>query len=455
MAKISFTLSLALAAVLGTSQAAMAMTYGETVLKPASDVRVADLPAGHWATNATQVVLANDILALDNGTFQGDRVLSPAELEYAMSRLATTAEEIAAKGVNTELRAAIGNAPTGDGPVTRLKLAQTLASFLDACASQELVAIAAASQDASRFTDVGAGVPKAVDKVVDKYKVMTGYPDNTFRPAVEVTRYQMAAIAYNVLNSMRMAPLALRPVVTVTNEPSGTTIIVQRPGTETQATLPVEVVTPGRLNFRERAPLHLSYQAVNTNNVSNGTPFAAVPVEGMLTIYNGPLMLQNVTDLRVNVTTSTAVDSEFRMGYANLKSGMFQLIPYVGAHLGLGTTAPAGGIQYDSYVGGSYGAIFSVTPNSVLEFHASLGQTQLLGAGRFNSTFQPLAYPNALGSALTNYGLGADFYVAPNICLTLGANNWQNPTSLASGNVTNALGVVDTMGLNLGIGSRF
>ncbi|MDB5095982.1 MAG: hypothetical protein JWM80_403 [Cyanobacteria bacterium RYN_339] len=454
MAKLSLTLSLALGAVLCTTQAALAVTYGEAVLKPASDVRVADLPAGHWATNATQVVLANDILTLDDGTFQGDRLLTAAELEHAMGTLASTAEAIAAKGSNAKLRAAIGNVATGDGPITRLKLAQTLASFLDACASQELVAIAAASQDASRFKDVGASVPPAVTTVVDKYKVMTGYPDNTFRPDGDVSRYQLAAIAFNVLNTMRMAPLAQRPVVAQTNGGT-TTIIVQQPTPESQAVLPVEPVATGRLNFRERAPLHLSWQAVNTSNVSSGTPFAAVPIEGMVTIYNGPLMLQNVTDARVNVATSNSVDSEFRMGYAGLKSGMVQLIPYVGAHVGLGTSAQTIGIQYDSYVGASYGAIFSVTPNDVLEFHATLGQTQLMSAGRFNSAFQPQAYPNALGSALTNYGLGADFYIARNICLTLGANTWQNPASLATGNQTNALGVIDTMGLNLGVGSRF
>jgi len=452
VAKLSTILSLAIGAVLLTSAPALAQTRGESVLKPASGDRVADLPAGHWATNATQVVLANRILELgEDGTFNGDRKLSGAELSAAMASLASTAEAIAAKGSNASLRRAIGRVPTADGPITRLQLAQTLSSFLDACASQELVAMAAANNDASRFKDVGASLPPAVTTVVDKFKVMTGYPDNTFRPNDQVTRFQMAAISLNVLNAMRMAPLALLPVAAPLPP---TVIVVQQPA----PVEPVEVlpVLPSvRLNFRERAPFHLAWQAVNTNNLTSGAPFATIPLTGTLTAYNGPLMLQSVTNARVNVAQTNTIDEELRVGFNGLKGGMFQAIPYVGAHLGLGTSGQTTGIQYDGYVGGTYGAIFSMLPTDTLEFHAQVGQSQLLGAGRSNSSFQPQAYPNALGTVLTSYGVGADFYVAPNICLTLGLNNWQNPASLAVGNQTNASGVIDTMGVNFGAGSRF
>jgi hypothetical protein len=449
-------LSVVVTTLLCSAPIALAETRGEAVLKPAGDTRIVDLPAGHWATNATQVVLANNIITLDDGAFQGDRLLTGAELEHAMAALASTAESIAGKGSNTKLRNAIGHVAVNDEPITRLRLAQTLSSFLDACASQELVAIAAANHDASRFKDLGASVPAAVSTVVDKFKVMTGYPDNTFRPDQRVTRYQMAAISYNVLNTMRTAPLAQLPVAA----PAQPTIIVMQQPTVTPAEpgepiVIVPAVPAGRLNFRERAPLHVSWQAVNASNISAGSPFATIPLEGMFTFYNGPLMLQNVTDLRVTPYKSNMLDTEFRAGYAGFKYGMLQAIPYVGAHLGMGTSAQAVGLQYDSYVGASYGGILSITPSDVLEFHAQMGQTQLLAAGRFNSAFQPQAYPNALGSVLTNYGVGADFYVAPNICLTLGFNNWQNPASLAVGNQTNATGIINTMGANLGIGSKF
>lgn len=449
---------MAVGAVLCTTQAALAETRGQAVLKPAGSTRVVDLPAGHWATNATQVVLANNIITLDDGAFQGDRLLTSSELDHAMRALTSTAEAIAAKGHNQKLRATIGRVPTGGSPITRLQLAQTLASFLDACASQELVAISAANQDASRFKDFGASVPPAVSTVVDKFKVMTGYPDNTFRPDGQVTRYQMAAIAHNVLNTMRMAPLAQLPVAAATPAPAQppTDIVVQAPPAPTpEPEVEVPAEPAGRLNFREKAPLHVSWQAVNNTNLTSGAAFGVIPLSAMITNYNGPLMLQNVTNGRINVYSSNQIDSEFRVGYNGFKYGMFQAIPYAGAHLGMGTTAQNIGIQYDTYAGATYGGILSIKPLETLEFHAQAGQTQLLAAGRFNSSFQPQAYPQAMGSVLSSYGVGADFYVSPNICLTLGLSNWQNPASLAVGNQTNALGVINTYGANIGVGSSF
>ena len=76
-------------------------------------------------------------------------------------------------------------------------------------------------------------------------------------------------------------------------------------------------------------------------------------------------------------------------------------------------------------------------------------------AGRFDGTFAPKGYPSAVGTALTTYGVGGDFYIARNICLSFGVNSWQNPTSLRVGDQTNALGITDTLGANLGVGSSF
>ena len=39
----------------------------------AADVQIADLPAGHWATYATQIAVANNLVTLENGQFMGDR----------------------------------------------------------------------------------------------------------------------------------------------------------------------------------------------------------------------------------------------------------------------------------------------------------------------------------------------------------------------------------------------
>jgi len=446
------SLPLAAALLLVTTSPALAATRAEMAVHPAGDTRVADMPAGHWATNATQVVLANNVLTLQDGAFHGNALLTGAELNAALESLTSIAETIASKGSNARLRAAIGSNEAGDGPVSRLELAQALSSFLDACASEQLVAIAASNNDAPRFKDLGAAVPAAVSTVVDRYKVMTGYPDNTFHPTESVTRYQMAAIAFNILNTMRIAPLAQRPVFIQGPAPEPKVIVVH------DAPVPVAVVPPApkvRDSFRQRSPYHLDYQAVNVDNVSGGNPFAVVPLSAMITGYQGPLMLQNVTNVRVNVLKDNMVDTEFRAGYAGFKWGMFQAIPYVGVNLGLGTSIPSTGTQYDTFVGATYGGILSLTPSDNVELYLQGGQAALLGGGRFNSSFQATNYPNVQGGLPLNYSLGADFYVAQNMCLSVGFGGWQDPAGLRVGSDDNAGGMINTLGGTLGVGSTF
>lgn len=471
MAKRLMALPLALAVVLGAQTVCLAQasdtvdttaqTRAEAAIDTTSDVRIADLPSGHWATNATQIAVANNILALENGTFNGQDKLTNAELRHAMDGLVNVAENIAGKGALTELRAAVGVIPNDETTVNRLQLAQTLNRFLDAAATAELVALGAMRSDAPRLKDLGRSVPTAVRNVVDKYTVMTGYPDNTFRPNEPVSRFQMAAVSLEILDDMREAPIAQLPAEPIAAEPQAPTVVVVPPMEEEEeviAEVPVDLTRPG---FRENAPIHLSWQALNATNLSGNAsasgfgPFSVVPVSGMFTGYQGPLMLQNVTNFRYDVLQSNLLDTEFRLGYGDLKWGMFQLIPYVGANIGLGTAIPNNSTEYSTYVGATYGGIVSLMPLNNLELWGNFGQSALLAGGRFNSGFQAQTYPNALGAFLSNYGVGADFYVAPNIALTASVNTWQMPQGLYIANDFRSGGVINTYGGNIGLGFSF
>ncbi|MFN3431263.1 MAG: S-layer homology domain-containing protein, partial [Candidatus Sericytochromatia bacterium] len=175
----------------GTTESTSATTRAEAAIQAPTDVMVADLPGGHWATNATQWAVANNILALENGQFMGNEELSSADLNQAMESLVNIAETIQGKGALPDLRAAIGTIPTTDAAVTRIQIAQTLARFLDVAKSHQLLALGAITPSASGFKDLGTQVPAAVTKVVDQYGVMTGYKEYTFKPQEQVTRYQM------------------------------------------------------------------------------------------------------------------------------------------------------------------------------------------------------------------------------------------------------------------------
>jgi hypothetical protein len=436
-----------------TESTTNATTRAEAAIQAPTDVMVADLPGGHWATNATQWAVANNILTLQNGQFMGNEVLTSADLHQAMESLVNIAETIEGKGALPDLRAAIGTIPNTDAEVNRIQIAQTLARFLDVAKSHELLALGAITPSASGFKDLGTQVPAAVKKVVDEYGVMTGYKDYTFKPNDEVTRYQMAAIAKTILDKMRQAPIAQQPAAPIAQEPTPPTVVVVPPSEpEVVAVTPVEDM--GRPNFRQNSPLFLSWQALNSNNFSGGTnQFSTIPVQGMLTGYQGPAMLQAVLDFRYDVLQTNLLNTELRLGYSDLKLGMLQFIPYVGANVGVGASNP-GSVQYDTFAGASYGGILSIMPMNNLELWGNFGQSYLLAGGRFNQSFQPTANVNALGTVLSNYGVGLDFYVSPNIALSIGANTWQQPADLRTATDLNA-GVLNTYGGNIGVGFSF
>ena len=456
MANRNLALTLALAAMLGTTPAfaqaedssmEAAPVIRADLIKMSSDVQVADMPGGHWASHATQVAVANNVLTLENGAFNGMRDLTTTELNQALQTLIVTAEQIAAKGPIPELRNIQSTIPMSDERVSRLTVAQTLAAFLDVANQHGLVAVAAPAATSTRFKDVGAAVPPAVTSVVDRYKVMTGFPDLTFRPNVAVNRFQMAAVAKEILDDMRQAPIAQQPIE------EAPTVVVVPPAEELEPE--IEAAPLSRPNFRANAPIALSWQALNYTNILNPAQgFTVIPVNGMLTGYQGPVMLQGIANFRYDLYSNNLLDTELRIGYSDLKWGMLQLIPYVGANVGLGTAIP-GQTEYSTYLGATYGGVLSLMPMDNLEIWGNLGQSALMTGGRWNQNFQPLAYLNSVGTMLTNYGVGVDFYVSPNIALTVGLNNWQMPTDLYVAQTGFSGSVIDTIGGNVGVGFSF
>lgn len=453
MARKTLWLSLSLAVCLGTGAPVFAQEEQKSqgtsgiradYIRSFPETLIADLPGGHWATHATQMAVANNVLQLEDDLFKGERALTTRELHGALQALASTAENIAGKGLIRELRGAVESVPQTDQLVNRIALAQTMARFLDAANQNGLLALAEPGATASRFRDMGATVPPAIMSVVDTYKVMTGFRDMTFRPNEIVNRYQLAAVATQILNDMRQAPLAQQPI-----EAPPTVVVVPEP-VEPEPE-PVSV----RPNFRANAPVALAWQALNYGNIlSDPATMSTIPVSGMLTGYAGPIMVQGISNFRYDMYTNNLFDNEVRVGYSDLKWGMLQLIPYVGANVGVGTAIP-GQTQFSTYVGATYGGILSVMPVSNVEIWGNLGQSALLGAARYNSAFQPMAYLGTSGTMLTNYGVGLDLYLTPNVALTLGVNNFQLPSDLYIAPTAFSGTVLDTIGGNVGFGFSF
>ncbi|MEB3284574.1 MAG: hypothetical protein VKN33_04745 [Candidatus Sericytochromatia bacterium] len=455
MANKNHWLSLSLAICLGSGAPALAQRENQSppgiradYIRSFPDAMIADMPGGHWATHATQVAVANNVLQLEEDLFKGERALTTRELHGALQALASTAENIAGKGILRDLRGAVESVPQTDQLVNRIALAQTFARFLDAANQNGLLALGEPTTAASRFRDMGATVPPAIISVVDTYKVMTGFRDMTFRPNEIVNRYQLAAVATQILDDMRQAPLAQQPV-----EAPPTVVVVPEP-VEPEPEAEPEPAAP-RDNFRANARVVLAWQALNYGNLlSDPASLSTIPVSGMFTTYAGPVMFQGVSNFRYDMYTNNLFDTELRVGYSDLKWGMLQLIPYVGTNLGVGTAIP-GQTEFSTYLGATYGGILSLTPVNNVEIWGSLGQSALMGAGRFNSAFQPLAYLGTAGTLLTNYGVGLDLYLTPNLALTLGLNNFQLPSDLYVAPTAFSGGVLDTLGGNVGLGFSF
>jgi hypothetical protein len=251
---------------------------------------------------------------------------------------------------------------------------------------------------------------------------------------------------------MRQAPIAMQPA-TPEMQPPTVVVVPQQPQPPEQVAV-TPVAPMARPNYRQDVPLFLSWQALNSNNFTGGgAQFQTIPVQGMLTGYQGPAMLQAVLDFRYDILQSNLLNTELRLGYSDLKWGMFQFIPYVGATVGLGASNP-GTVQYDTYAGANYGGIVSLLPMDNLELWGNFGQSYLLAGGRWNQSFQPVANINAMGAVLSNYGVGVDFHVSPNIALSVGANTWQMPADLRTGTAFNS-GVINTYGGNVGVGFSF
>jgi hypothetical protein len=436
--------------------------WAELALPSGTDLLISNLPDTHWANTATRMAVANNIMMLENGSFNGDRILTETELKIAMTSLSTTLETLGHKGVNKSITAMVNGLSDTSSPVSRMRLAQSLSRFLMMAEKENMVAVGMTRSESYKYTDIGSRIPESVKTVVDRYKVMTGYPDKTFRPSRPVNRYEMAAITSEMLKMLREAPVASVPRdisddMAIVTPKIDVPAIVTPPRDSLDRTLSNidKSLTSRRVSFRQNAPVFLSWQAANINNIQNSAqPFNVVPVQGMFTLYRGPFMLQNVTNFRYNFLQDNLLDSELRLGLSELKAGAFQFIPYVGANAAAGASIRSNLTQYDTYAGLTYGGIVSVMPVKNLDLFANFGQSALLSAGRFGQDFFLFQNVNPANLALSNYGVGLDYYIAPTMALTLGVNTWQQPQNLRLGNAFNA-GVTNTVGGNLGLGFAF
>lgn len=187
---------------------------------------ILDLPKDHWSYPAVKVLVADlKIMPLKTANqFKGSDLLTRYELAEIFYRAVKKLEAVSGK----DLRKAGGPPPTvfvdvapahkqavdaivneyqimlpmpakkfwGEDPLNRYEIAFELYNYFNLLESLGNGNAPTRRNRISQIKDLPADhwAVKAVTEIVDKYQVMDGYPDGSFRGGKRLTRYEGAAI---------------------------------------------------------------------------------------------------------------------------------------------------------------------------------------------------------------------------------------------------------------------
>ena len=225
--KPHYTLSLVLASTLSVSAPAWASLASETFT---------DVPDGHWAQEGiAELAIKRDMMrGYPDGTFRGDLPFTRFQFALAMKELIDELERISKTSLRSDTPCLNTYADLGTAvernvvleisnayclfegvpgiqtsrfkpneQVSRSEVAKVIANLMDLADKKGIVRPRRA-KDYS-FSDVSDKnwAYQAIQKVSDDYGVMIGFPDNTFRPNDQLTRYQFAQAGYQTVPLIR------------------------------------------------------------------------------------------------------------------------------------------------------------------------------------------------------------------------------------------------------------
>lgn len=220
-------LSLALVSTAALSAPAFASLASETFT---------DVPDGHWAQDGiAELAIKRDMMrGYPDGTFRGELPFTRFQFALAMKELIDELERISKTSLRADescmntyadLGTAVerdvildmanayclfegvpgikGNAFNPNQQVTRSEVSKFIANLMELADRKDIVR--PRNKKAYAFSDVSKAnwAFDAIKTVSDRYGVMIGFPDNTFRPNDELTRYQFAQAGYQTVPLIR------------------------------------------------------------------------------------------------------------------------------------------------------------------------------------------------------------------------------------------------------------
>lgn len=398
-----------------------------------------DLPAGHWAESAvTQVAVDRHFMrGYPDGTFRGDQPFTRAQLAVSVAELIKQLEDQTHSSWQTEGLAGyqFKDLPTdpqaaatvldlanhyrlfegipgvtsltfeGEKQVTRYEMAKVVHRLLRLGEQRGVVDPTVLTSHPHAFSDLPttAWDYDSVKEVADRYQVMVGFPDGTFRGPEELTRYQFAASAAQTFPLVRE--------------------LVQKTQDHQQQAKAEEAAPTQR--YMEATP----YELGAVYPVGGGWPGLAARAGG----YYGSFM--GLVDLGLAMGAPGGGLEHFGaldLGYSFRTGGGTSLTPYVGARVANVPAYTLGGLDY-----GLIG-YYRTSPSWGVFLNAR--GTAPLGA----------TSGTALGVFLGGLTAGVEFSITQNVGLSVeaGAGLWPG-TTLTSATAVTPTGLVPTVGLNL------
>lgn len=407
----------------------------------ASDV-YKDLPEGHWAERAVTLVALDKkfVKGYPDNTFRGELPFTRIQLALAVDELIRQLETQTKASWVTEGLGGYAFQDLPDTPevretvlrlanqyrlfegvpgvtsstleshkqVTRYEMAKVIHRLLRLGEARGVVDPSVQKPQIFTFSDVPrtAWSYNEVKEVSDRYQVMVGFPDATFRGPEELTRYQFASAAAQTF------PLVVE--------------LVEKTQ-EKQREKEAEKRGAG-LRFQEDLPLVIGAGGT----LSNGSPQVSGLVRGVT--YIGPvfIMAEGQTNT-LGASAPRTFGAEANLGYAIPLGTEWHLQPYLGAR-----TIISGA---DSLSGVSYGALSYWRPSQAWAAHLRLsGMSPLQG--------------NAQGAFLGGVGAGAWWHPTSNWGLFAEANWGQTPSTFGAPAGT-AFAAEWLPGLTVGTGLKF
>lgn len=222
-----FTLSVVLASTVALSAPAWASLASETFT---------DVPDGHWAQEGiAELAIKRDMMrGYPDGTFRGDLPFTRFQFALAMKELIDELERISKTSlrsdtpclntyadINTAVERDVvleianayclfegvpgvkSNRFNPNEQVSRSEVSKVIANLMTLADRKDIVRPRKGKE--YNFSDVTRRnwAYDAIREVSDQYGVMIGFPDNTFRPDDQLTRYQFAQAGYQTVPLIR------------------------------------------------------------------------------------------------------------------------------------------------------------------------------------------------------------------------------------------------------------